>query len=277
MDRGDSPSVHEERLDRYFSGDRLYGDDFSPEEIGAWYEDEREGYANLGAKRTESYTYAYHALNALHGFRHLPDRRFSRALGLGSAYGDEYAPIADRVEQVTILEPSDAFVRDSVHGLPARYVRPSVDGTLPFPDRTFDLVTCLGVLHHIPNVTHVVREMYRCLRPGGFALVREPVISMGDWRHPRRGLTRRERGIPLPLFRGILAGAGFEVRREALCVVPLIPYAWHLFGREAFNSPLATRIDQLCSRLLAWNLRYHATSLARRKLRPVAAYYVLTR
>ncbi len=268
---------HSEPLDRYLSGERLYGDDFSPDQIGPWHDDEREGYADLGAKDVENYTYAYHALNALHGFGYLPDRRFLHALGLGSAHGDEFAPIADRVGRVTILEPSDIFARNSVHGIPARYIKPRADGTLPFPDRTFDLVTCLGVLHHIPNVTHVVREIHRCMSSGGFALVREPVISMGDWRHPRRGLTRRERGIPLALFRTMLGEAGFEIVKETLCVVPVIPYVWHLAGREAFNNRLATRLDRFFSRMLAWNLRYHATSLVKRKLRPVAAYYVLTR
>ena len=36
-------------LDVFFNGDQLYGDDFGPEEILAWVEDEKEGYANLGA------------------------------------------------------------------------------------------------------------------------------------------------------------------------------------------------------------------------------------
>jgi ubiquinone/menaquinone biosynthesis C-methylase UbiE len=53
-------------------------------------------------------------------------------------------------------------------------VKPSTDGALPFPDASFDLVTCLGVLHHIPKVSFALCELYRCLTPGGFALVREP-------------------------------------------------------------------------------------------------------
>ena len=167
-------------LEPYFAGRRLYGDDFTVEQIREWYEDEKEGYANLGAKDAGAYEYAYHALNERHGFRHLPERPLSRVLGIGSAYGDEFVPIADRIGEVTILEPSDSFVRHEVHGKPARWVKPEVDGTLPFADGSFDLVTCLGVLHHIPNVTHVVHEMHLSPRTDGWALVREPVVSMGD-------------------------------------------------------------------------------------------------
>lgn len=267
---------HHDDLSVYFAGEKLYGDDFSLPQIRAWYEDEEEGYANLGAKDADTYTYVYHALNALYGFQHLPQGSFAHALGFGSAYGDEFIPIADRIERVTILDPSEAFARDAVHGIPARYVKPAVDGTLPFPDQTFDLITCLGVLHHIPNVTHVAQELYRCLRPGGFALVREPVISMGDWRQPRPGLTRRERGIPLALFRALLDEAGFRVVKESLCLFPVLPKLWQTTGRAAYNSRLATRIDAVLSRVLAWNLQYHATSLLK-KFRPTNVYYVLTR
>jgi 2-polyprenyl-3-methyl-5-hydroxy-6-metoxy-1,4-benzoquinol methylase len=40
-------------------------------------------------------------------------------------------------------------------------------GELPFPDQTYDLVTCLGVLEHIPHPEITVREMRRVCRPTG--------------------------------------------------------------------------------------------------------------
>jgi ubiquinone/menaquinone biosynthesis C-methylase UbiE len=43
---------------------------------------------------------------------------------------------------------------------------------LPFPDATFDLVTCRIAPHHFPNVAAFVAESARVLKPGGtFALV----------------------------------------------------------------------------------------------------------
>jgi SAM-dependent methyltransferase len=263
-------------LASFLSGEQLYGDAFTSQQIGQWYEDEREGYAQLGANDSESYRYGYHALNDFHAFRHLARRRFDNVLGLGSAYGDEFEPIASQIERLVILDPSDSFRRESVHGIPCTHASPSADGAIPFPSGSFDLVLCLGVLHHVPNVTRVVRELHRCLSAGGCALIREPIVSMGDWSRPRRGLTKRERGIPFPLFREIIRDAGFEVEREALCVFPLIPKLWQHFGGAAFNSPLATRLDAGLCRLMGWNLRYHATRRSH-KLRPSSAYFVLSK
>ncbi len=261
---------------KYLSGAELYGDDVDPSEIAAWHSDEKEGYADLGAKNSGAYRYSYHALNARHGFRHLPDRTFNRVLGLGSARGDEFQPIAQHIEHLTIVDPSDSFIRSVVHGVPVDYVKPEVSGDLLFSDDSFELITCLGVLHHIPNVSHIVRELFRCLQPGGFALLREPVVSMGDWTRPRRGLTRRERGIPLHLFRKICKTVGFEIVNEKLCVFPLIPRLWKWMGRPAYNDPLATALDSALCAAFRWNLRYHRTH-ALQKFSPTAVYTVLTK
>lgn len=262
-------------LSSYLSGERLYGDDFTVDEIRAWFADEAEGYANLGAGEKERYCYAYHALNAYHAFRFFGDRRFDRALGLGSAYGHEFRPIAERLGHVTILDPSDAFSDvTSIFGTPCRYIKPTLLGDMPFEDGHFDLVTSLGVLHHIPNVSHVLGECHRCLAEGGVMLLREPVVSMGDWRRPRRGLTRRERGIPLEFLDERIRHLGFQVRRRALCVFPLVPKIVGRFGMDPYNHPLVTRLDALLSRWFAWNVTYHRTTAAQ-KLAPASVYFVL--
>jgi SAM-dependent methyltransferase len=263
-------------MDEYFAGTRLYGDDFGPEEIAAWYADEKEGYATLGRKDRASYVYAYHALNVRHGFRFLAGRRFQHALGLGSAFGDEFLPIVKRVERVTILDPSDAFRADHVGGVPCQWLQPSVDGRMAFPNDSFDLITCLGVLHHIPNVTTVVNELCRCLCPGGFLLLREPIVSMGDWTKPRRTATIRERGIPLAILCRIVHEAGLQVVSQRLCVFPPIARIWRRFGRSAYNSGVATRIDEVLCRWFGQRTRYHATRRGH-KIRPTSAYFVLSK
>lgn len=47
------------------------------------------------------------------------------------------------------------------------------DEGLPFPDSSFDLVTCLQSLHHIKNVEATLQEIHRVLAPGGYLLIRE--------------------------------------------------------------------------------------------------------
>ncbi|MBF0156762.1 MAG: hypothetical protein HQL57_06210, partial [Magnetococcales bacterium] len=122
-------------------GECLYGDDFDLEGIRTWYADEAEAYAAMGAGNRDRYTYGYHALNFYHGFRFLPPGIFAHALGFGSAWGEEFKPLAGRVSRLTIVESSAAYGGDRVHGIPTRYVKPEVEGTLPFAKAEFDLIS----------------------------------------------------------------------------------------------------------------------------------------
>src|SRR5690348_16131814 len=45
--------------------------------------------------------------------------------------------------------------------------------TLPFEDRSFDLVHCRGVLMHIPDWKTALQNLCRVLKPGGYILVME--------------------------------------------------------------------------------------------------------
>jgi SAM-dependent methyltransferase len=45
---------------------------------------------------------------------------------------------------------------------------------LPFPDASFDLVTCQTLLIHVADPRAVIAEMVRVVRPGGLVLVAEP-------------------------------------------------------------------------------------------------------
>lgn len=262
---------------RYFSGEKLYGDDFTAEQIRDWFSDEAEGYADLGSKDKARYSYSYHELNAYHGFRYLDGRRFDSALGIGSAYGDEFKPIASRISKVTILDPSDAFsATREILGLPCSYLKPNPSGDLEFENDQFDLISSLGVMHHIPNVTHVLNECHRCLRKGGIMLLREPITSMGDWRKPRAGLTRRERGIPLHLFDEIVRNAGFAVIHRSLCNFPVVPRMASRLGITAYNNRALTAADSVLSRAFSWNVKYHRTGFFDR-LAPTSAYFVLTK
>jgi SAM-dependent methyltransferase len=270
-------------MEAYFSGSKLYGDDFGLEQLTEWFEDEKEGYADAESEQwsrgnpfTNPDIYAYHALNSKLGFRYLPKKRFADVLGIGSARAQEFEPISERVGALTVVEPSDKLYTEEINGVPVRYVKPSLDGSLPFSDDSFDLITCFGVLHHIANVSKVVGELYRCLRPDGFALIRETITSMGDWRKPRWGLTKRERGIPIRLFRRILADSGFEVVAEHRCMFSLVNRIGLRLRTSIYNSKIAMGIDQGLCRLFAWNHVYHATGpLA--KLRPQCVFYVLTK
>lgn len=260
-------------LEAALRGDAIYGDGFGPDELAAWYADEKEGFADLYAVGDEAF-YPYHAMNRHHGFNRLPPgRRFAHALGIGAAHGREIEPIAGRVTLFTILEPSDQFKGDAIAGTPARWVKPAPSGDMPFDDGTFDLVTCFGVLHHIPNVSHVIAEIARTMRPGGFALIREPIVSMGDWRRSRPGLTKRERGLPRKLFLESLERSGLRVRHEGLCMFrPWVVIADRL-KVPVFDRDWSTKVDAALSSLMRWHTPYHATS-AWDNVRPASMFVV---
>ena len=262
-------------MSAYLSGKQLFGDDFSIDKINEWFKDEQEGYANLGSKDRDKYVYVYHQLNIRHGFSHIAARRFKNVLGIGSAYGDEFWPIIGNIDSLTILDPSDAFsITAQVKGVPCNYSKPNSDGHLSFGDGRFDLITSLGVMHHIPNVSRVINECFRCLSAGGTMLIREPIVSMGNWTKPRPGLTKRERGIPLEIFENIIQSAGFSVKRKALCNFPPIPILANRIGVVAYNNAIATFLDSAVSIALSWNYKYHRTNFLE-KLAPASAFFVL--
>lgn len=255
---------------------KLYGDDFDDDRVAAWFMDEKEAYFNLRSTGPARSAYEYHALNKLHGFDHLPRGNALDVLGFGSAFGHELEPILKRCRSITILDPGSGFARETLSGVPVRFVRPTSDGSLPFTAASYDLITCFGVLHHIPTVSATIREFHRCLRIGGHALIREPTVSMGDWRHPRVGLTKRERGIPRRVFREIAENCGFVIEREQPCMFALTGKLQRMARRPVFNSEWVVRLDQALCRLPFWSHRYHAER-SWQKFRSTAVAYVLTK
>jgi SAM-dependent methyltransferase len=264
--------------DRYLSGKHLWGDDFSFDELEAWYADEAQAYHDMTYQDGVQTNYECFALNEFHGLRRLPSRLFNSALGLGSASGIEFQPLSSRIKHLTVVDPAPPEPPDLTQLPPAvEYRSPRVDGTLPFSDQSFDLAFSLGALHHIPNVSHVISEIGRVMCPGGWFLVREPIVSMGDWRETRPDhLTPRERGIPLLYLERALHLANFETVQRRWCMFPLTSAIARVARREPFNSAAMVRIDAALARLSSRNYRYHA-STSFQKIRPTSAFLVARR
>jgi SAM-dependent methyltransferase len=261
-------------MESYFSGSRLIGDDYDEKAILDWYRDEEFGYYKLWGQGREANFYDYHALNARHAFRHLPDGPLGKLISFGGANGEEIRSIAARTSQIVIVDPADYGTR-AIQGITVEYRKALPLGTLPAAAGEFHVLTCFGVLHHIPNVSAVLAEFFRALAPGGLALIREPTVSLGDWQRPRTGLTKRERGIPLGLFQTMISNAGFDILRCTRCVHPITPRLGALLGvRKAFNSPALVWVDSCLSSLTFWRARYHAEHFWHR-LQPASVYLLL--
>ncbi len=96
------------------------------------------------------------------------------------------------------VELNDKALSVAARNRPEAILSRAVAERLPFPDDTFDCVTCLEVLEHLPekNWTSAIQEMRRVLKPGGVLIVTVPHAGLFAWmdsnnvRHRLPGLYR---------------------------------------------------------------------------------------
>jgi glycosyltransferase involved in cell wall biosynthesis/SAM-dependent methyltransferase len=237
----------------------LYGDNFSLQTIEKWYAEEESGYANLGYVDSETAYYPYHLFNELFGWSKI-DKGLGDVLSFGGAFAAEFERVARNVRSIAVIEPAKKFWRDEAYGLKLNYVVPNIDGKLDFPDQSFDTITVFGVLHHIPNVSYVFSELARVLRPGGNILIREPIISMGDWSATRPGLTKNERGIPLHLFGMLATQNKLGLVSKVLVGFPPIQKMCAVLHLDYWQSTMILKLDLLLCKMFLPNYKYHRVS-----------------
>ncbi len=81
------------------------------------------------------------------------------------------------------LSPGSIALAQEVNPLGHEYYVASAEA-LPFADAEFDHVLCLDVLEHTAHPDLAIREVYRCLKPGGSVLFHVPVSDVWlsfDW------------------------------------------------------------------------------------------------
>lgn len=281
MDKRKSSSEGEKFLEAQLSGQQLYGDDLACNQLQNWYDQEESGYFDLRIKYSavadanNQYTYEYNALNHLHAIGTLLGMRFSCCVALGCAAGDDVAPLAPVVDRFFAIEPAEKWWRTQIGGRTAQYLKPTVTGDIDIGSNVADLATAFGVLHHIPNVSHVVREIARVLRPGGLFVVREPISWMGDWRRPRPGLTANERGLPVDWFEKAVQKSGFRIIRRHFCMLTPFSIIVRKLGiSRPYASMTVTWVDWILSEMLRWNAHYKRDRFIR-KIAPGSAFWLL--
>ncbi len=103
-------------------------------------------------------------------------------------------------------------------GLSDRATFRVLDGSsaLPFETESFDAVTCIDAINHLPDRALVLGEWYRVLKPGGRLVFTDPITVTGPLPNEEIA-TRASVGFFLFVPHGsdevMLRNAGFEVKR----------------------------------------------------------------
>jgi SAM-dependent methyltransferase len=104
----------------------------------------------------------------------------------------------------------------------------------PFPSEAFDLVTSFDVLYSLedPVERTAIAEMFRLLKPGGFAIVN--VAAMHVLRGDHSVLSHEVRRYSRDDLRGRLEAAGFSIVRLTYTNATLFPplFMWRLIQRR---------------------------------------------
>ena len=116
------------------------------------------------------------ATEELHSLDIVEGLKGETALDVGAGTGRFTLKLARQGWKVTALDPNSemlsiaerAAYRESLR---IEFVHSPIEGGLPFPAGTFDLVVCALTLCHIPDIRGAVKEFYRALAPGGHLLV----------------------------------------------------------------------------------------------------------
>ncbi len=137
---------------------------------------------------------------------------------------------------------------------------------LPWDDSTFDLITCLDVIEHVPDDVAALVELRRVCRPGGWLLVTGPAYQALWSRHDEAN--HHYRRYSRPRLRSSAAAAGWRIERvsafNSLLLAPAaaVRLAQRRFGTtDRYTSDLDLGPAWL-NNVLEWPLALEAKWLA---------------
>jgi SAM-dependent methyltransferase len=136
-------------------------------------------------------------------------------LDVACGTGSWLSELADRGGSVAGIDISMRAVEAARERLPDADLRQGTAEHLPFEDRRFDLVTCMGSLEHFLDQPTALAEMHRVAKPGGQLLV---LVPNAGFLTRRLGLYKgtnqvavRETVRPLADWERMIESAGFEI------------------------------------------------------------------
>jgi SAM-dependent methyltransferase len=263
-------------------GSILVGDDFTGEQLKKWFAQEKEAYyiGDAGSSETD-YWYAYmRFINQALGFSRidLSNNELRSILVLGPGSGIEVDQFISENPDWSLffVEASDNFKAKLKSKYPlSQIVDATISGDILLENDSQDVICAFSVLHHIPNVSYLLREAYRVMKPGGLLLIREPCSSMGDWRYSRAA-TPNERGLGLRWFTSAVKTIGFEMQNRPIPILftPINRLLKKIGLDSMMPSKMFYSIDRLVSKIVSVNDHYWRDTWYK-KIGPSAYFYVL--
>jgi ubiquinone/menaquinone biosynthesis C-methylase UbiE len=177
-----------------------------------------------------------------HALRLVNRRERGRALDIGTGPGQIVIKLARRLTRwkFVAVDRSSHMIADAVANLAA--AGPELAGrvefqiadanALPYPDATFDLVTCNSVLHHMAEPERLLAEIGRLVKPRGAVLLRDlrrPNRLLHGWHVSHHG--RHYAGKMRELYEASVRAAYIAPELEKMVE------ASRLMGVRVFNEP----------------------------------------
>lgn len=179
----------------------------------AHYDDQDLNYQDYWTSRNYEHDAEVMAVRRL-----LRGRTFEHAVDIGGGYGRLSVVLSDFAGRVTLVDASRQqldLAGRFLCGHPRISRRLMEASDLQLDDASADLVCMVRVLHHLPDPTAELRELYRVLRPGGTAL-----IEVANLAHAVNRVRYLLRGRPVPL-------RPVDIRTKAPRAADGIPFVNH--------------------------------------------------
>lgn len=264
-------------MERTNNNFKLIGNDYNKKKIKQWYLEEETYHNNIVGDRWNKYPSIYEVFNNKYGFdKHFKPTSESRVLSFGCAEGLDLEKLYKKYSFLLYgLESSNSLINKFKRRFPkAEIKKADQKGKIDFEDNFFDYISILGVLHHIPNISFVLSELTRVLKPNGIMIIREPISSMRPTGVKPIGLSPNERGIPIDFFIKEFEKLNLKIIKYTYSFFPPLVILIEKFRIPKIILHRLYYLDKFLSTLSSNNLKYQRTTILER-CAAGSAYYVV--
>ncbi len=257
---------------------RPVGDDYSASQIQEWYLEE-EGYSDkFTSGRAPRFERLYEVCDDYYAFnRHFKPTKESRVLSFGCAEGNDLERFYARYGfELFGIDASASLIEVFKRKFPKGIVRKAnILGQIDFDDNYFDYVTALAVLHHIPNVTYVLGELARVLKPNGTIIIKESISTMRPKGRVliKEGLSPRERGCSKEFYLDRFERYGLFLVDVKYAGFPPLTFLAYKTGMAGRVPHIMFGADFVLSQVMGRYASYQRETLLQRCM-PGSAYFV---